>query len=449
MINASLVDIREVVSNVVEMFADRAHRQEIELDASFGEIPRYIQSDPRRLRQVLINLIGNAVKFTEQGEVFVLVEEIARIDEKTTLSFTIRDTGIGIPAEFLPTLFSPFTQVDGSNSRDYGGTGLGLALSKEIVERLGGSIQVESEPNVGSVFRFTIRAAVASEPAATQLAPLGGSSVLVIDNNPTSRQVLTSMLERWGITVQAVENAELALAAIAQGAFDIVLLDLPMPGTEGINLTQKIAESTSIPVPKVIMLIASGDLEQIKAAQQAGITTYLTKPFRHAELHAALAKRLRQDRPATPSERPPKSPLKRVRKSTPADTDRQIGRVLVVDDNPINLRLAQHTIAKLGYTVTCVASGAEAIERVKQEAFDFVFMDCEMPGMDGFETTRRIHAIEGLADLPIVALTAHATDTVRSRCKESGMHDFVAKPPRTGALVTVLRRWIPDRPSKP
>ncbi|HGG56320.1 MAG TPA: hypothetical protein ENK31_00815, partial [Nannocystis exedens] len=162
MIDASLVDVREVVENVVDMFADRARRQGIEFGASFGEIPRFIQSDPRRLRQVLINLVSNAVKFTEQGEVFVLVEEIARNDEKTTLSFTIRDTGIGIPAAFLPTLFSPFTQVDGSNSRDYGGTGLGLALSKEIVERLGGSIQVESEPNVGSVFRFTIRAAVAS-----------------------------------------------------------------------------------------------------------------------------------------------------------------------------------------------------------------------------------------------------------------------------------------------
>ncbi|HFE46854.1 MAG TPA: response regulator, partial [Nannocystis exedens] len=294
-----------------------------------------------------------------------------------------------------------------------------------------------------------IRAAVASEPAPTHLVSFGGSSVLVVNHNPTNRQVLTSMLERWGITVQAAENTELALAAITRGAFDIVLLDLPIPGTEDITLTQKIAENTSIPAPKVIMLIASGDREQIKAAQQAGITTYLTKPFRHADLHAALAKTLRQDRPAIPSKGPAKSPLKRVRMSAPADTDRRSGRVLVVDDNPINLRLAQHTITKLGYTVTCVASGAQAIERVKQEAFDFVFMDCEMPGMDGFETTRKIHAIEGLADLPIVALTAHATDTVRSRCKESGMHDFVAKPPRTGALATVLRHWIPDRARNP
>ncbi len=444
LISASLVDIREIVENVLDMLAGQARRQGIELGASFGEIPRFIQSDPHRIQQVLVNLVGNAVKFTKKGEVFVLVEEIARDGEMTTLSFTIRDTGIGIPADFLSQLFSPFTQVDGSNSRNYGGTGLGLAISKELVERLGGSIQVESEPDVGSVFRFTIQAQIASTPAEAQaLVSLGRSSVLVVDDNVTNRQVLAKMLERWGITVRTAENAEQALAAIAAEPFDVVLLDLRMPGMDGISLATKIAASVAVPAPKVMMLTASDNQSDVNAARDAGISTYLTKPFRHAQLHAAIAKMLGRDPPTSLAKHPEKHPHGATQAAQPLSTEGQNGRVLVVDDNPINLRLAQHTISKLGYAVTCVPSGAQAIERVHAEAFDFVFMDCEMPGMDGFETTREIHAIDGLRGLPIVALTAHATDAVRTRCKEAGMHDFVAKPPRAGALAAILRQWIP------
>lgn len=455
-LSASLVDIREIVENVLDMLAGQARRQGIELGASFGEIPRFVQSDPHRLQQVLVNLVGNAVKFTKKGEVFVLVEEMARNGEMTTLSFTIRDTGIGIPAEFLSKLFSPFTQVDGSNSRNYGGTGLGLAISKELVERLGGSIQVESESDVGSTFRFTIRAQIASTPAEAQpLVSFGGSSVLVVDDNTTNRQVLAKMLERWGTTVRAVENAERALVALAAESFDLVLLDLRMPGMDGISLAAKIVEGAAVPAPKVIMLTASDDRNDVQAAREVGISAYLTKPFRHAELHAAIAKTLGRDLPTSPAGSFTKDSHKATHAThathaTPSPTQGQGGRVLVVDDNPINLRLAQHTISKLGYAVICVPSGAQAIERVHDEAFDFVFMDCEMPGMDGFETTRKIHAIEGLGDLPIVALTAHATDVVRTRCKEAGMHDFVAKPPRAGALAMMLQQWIPQvEPASP
>jgi signal transduction histidine kinase/DNA-binding response OmpR family regulator len=437
---ASAFDVRELVENVLDMLAGQARGQGIELGADLGDTPLWIESDPHRLQQVLLNLVGNAVKFTHRGEVFVAVEELERDPERTTLRFTVRDTGIGIAPEFLPRLFSPFTQADGSNTRKYGGTGLGLAISKELVERLGGTIEAQSELGRGSVFRFTIRAGVAAprvdapttgQPASGPLAPIGPYHALIVDDNPTNRHILARALAQWGLTVHAAADGPDALRALAERPCDIALLDLRMPGMDGVTLARKINAERD--PPRLLMLTASGERDDARAAREAGITSYLTKPFRHAQLHAAVSQLLR-------------GRIARAKAPAPATaaSPRERGRVLVVDDNEINLRFAQEAVHRLGYEVTIATSGAAALELIAARTFDFVFMDCEMPEMDGFATTQSIRAMGGRERLPIVALTAHATDAVRARCLEVGMNDFVAKPPPMDTLRAVLARWIPS-----
>ncbi len=428
----SVFDVRQVVENVLDVLASQARSQGLELGVNFGDMPLWVESDPLRLQQVLLNLVGNAIKFTRKGEVFVAVEEVEQSHSQTTLRFSVRDTGIGIRPSFLPDLFLPFTQADGSNSRAFGGTGLGLAISKDLVECLGGSIEVESEPDVGTTFHFTIRAGLAKPPAEDSvLPPIGRYAALVVDDNPTNRLILSRTLDRWGLTVEAVGSGEEALQALAR-PFDLVILDLRMPGMTGLDLARAITAGAS-GAPKLLMLTASGDREHARKARDMGITAYLTKPFRQAHLHASIRDLLSGVAP-----RPLPAPKAA---STPPAAARR-GRVLVVDDNPINLRIAQQSLLKIGYDVTCVASGDEAIERVSAEPFDFVFMDCEMPGKDGFDTTIAIRKLESCAKLPIVALTAHATDDVRARCTKVGMNDFVAKPPSLDTLRGVLKRWI-------
>jgi len=432
-IESSAFEVRELVENVLDMLAGQARSQGIELGADLGDAPLWIESDPHRLQQVLLNLVGNAVKFTRRGEVFVSLEELERGEGRTTLRFTVRDTGIGIDPNYLPRLFSPFSQADSSNTRKYGGTGLGLAISKELVERLGGAIEAQSELGVGSVFRFTLRAALvaprAAEPAAGRAAaalpPIGPYRVLVVDDNPTSRHILTRALSQWGIVVDAVGDGPAALRALSERTFDLALLDLRLPGMDGITLAQQINARRD--PPRLVMLTASGEREDARLAREAGVAAYLTKPFRHAQLHAAVTQSL-QGRIARASAAPATPPAR--------------GQVLVVDDNEINLRFARQAVQRLGYEVTCASSGAQALDLLAARPFDFVFMDCEMPEMDGFETTRRIRGTSGRERLPIVALTAHATDVARARCVEAGMNDFVAKPPEMSTLRDVLARWI-------
>ena len=432
LVESTKFDVREVVENVLGMLARQAQQQGIELGANFGDIPLWVESDPHRLQQVLVNLVSNAVKFTHKGEVVVSVEESEHGKDWTVLRFTIRDTGIGIPRRLLPLLFTPFTQADGSITRKYGGTGLGLAISKEIVERLGGTIEAESVENVGSVFRFTIRAGLAAPPVGDDAAPLatiGPYAALVVDDNPTNRFILMSMLKRWGMEVLPVADGEAALQALAARSFDLALLDLRLPGIDGISLAREIGASFKDP-PRLIMLTASGDREHARAARDAGIARYLTKPVRQGQLHAAITELIRGV-----STRAPEAP-------PGAEPPSARGRVLVVDDNAINLRLAFLAVRRLGYDVTCAASGDEALALVARERFDLIFMDCEMPEKSGFDTTLELRRGPG-RDVPIVALTAYVTDSVRARCTEVGMNDFIAKPPGLEALKRALECWIP------
>jgi len=433
-LSTTVFDVREVVENVLDMLSSQARIKGIELSANLREIPRMIKSDPHRLQQVLVNLVGNSVKFTPAGEVAVEVEEIEHTKETTVLRFTVRDTGVGIPQAFLPDLFTPFTQADGSDTRSYGGTGLGLAITRELVECLGGTIEVESKVEVGSVFRFTIRAQLPSAADAVDaedvdFPPLGRFSALVVDDNPTNRVIVSRMLERWGLEVVSVSSGEAALRALGKRSFDLGVLDLRMPEMDGFALTRAIEAAHPEDAPKLLMLTASGNRSDAQTARSLGITRYLTKPFRQAQLYMALSELLRG--------KPGDSAAHRSH----VDAPKISGQVLVVDDNPINLRFALDAIARLGYEATGVASGAEAIAVVTARSFDVIFMDCEMPNINGFDTTIALRSLANGASTPIVALTAHATEEIRIRCMTAGMNDFVAKPPGLDTLRAVLGRW--------
>jgi len=425
-------NVRDAVETVLEMMSGQARAQGLEIGVSFGALPSIVESDPQRLQQALLNLIGNALKFTNEGSIFVEVEEIEHHEQTSCLRFTVRDTGIGIPDDFLPQLFVPFTQVDGSNSRKYGGTGLGLAITREIVEALGGSIEVESKVGVGSVFRFTICARIPSveAPEGETLPMIGPYRALVVDDNPEARLIIGRSLERWGLEVECVEDGRQALAALSARKFDLVVLDFRLPGMDGFELATEIIATLGVDRPNLMMVTASGDRSHAQIARDIGITTYLTKPFRLRHLHAAIAELLASK---------PKAAAALAKAPRDAGAAAQ---VLVVDDNPINLRVARAMLRSFGAEATGASSGSEAIALAKERRFDLIFMDIEMPEMDGFETTRALRALECTERTPIVALTAHATNEIRARTVEVGMNDFVSKPPTIETLRKVTEHWL-------
>ncbi len=433
-LRATPFDVVTVVERVLGMLAKQAQDQRTELGADFGDAPRMIVSDPLRIQQVLLNLIGNAVKFTSDGEVFVRLEVAEQTGDELVLRFCIRDTGIGIPEAFIPKLFMPFTQVDSSNTRSYGGTGLGLAISKEIVTRLGGHIDVASELGQGTTFTFTIRTSVATPTTSEtvprpELAQLGAYTALVVDDNATNRTVVRQCLVSWGLAVETAGNGRQALAALANKRFDIVLLDLRMPDMDGFELAQELRRQPAHQQTQVLILTASGDRGDAQRATELGIAGYLTKPFRHAQLHATVERLLKRPRPdeATPKAQP--------------GTDSR-GTLMVVDDNRINRHFAIRAFERLGYRVVGASSGHEAIALAQKQRFDLIFMDCEMPLMNGFDATRALRKIEATAAIPIVALTAHTNDEVREQCSAAGMDDYIAKPPTLETLAQTLTRWL-------
>jgi len=285
---------------------------------------------------------------------------------------------------------------------------------------------------VGSVFRFTIRAPLADTPDDhTALQPLGAFRGLVVDDNPTNRVILTRTLERWGLEIDAADGGTAALQSCARHPYDLVIVDLRMPQMDGLTLARRLLADTAQPRPKVLMITASGDRQDARLAQDVGVDAYLTKPFRQSHLHGTIA-RLLEGR--TPSAH---------RSPAPRSTSEPRGHILVVDDNIVNLRVALLALKRLGYAGTPAQSGNEAIGLVERRRFDFVFMDCEMPERNGFDTTMALRTMTNGAHLPIVALTAHATDEVRERCMGVGMDDFVTKPPSLDRLREVLDRWIP------
>ncbi|WP_415854446.1 response regulator [Sinomonas sp. G460-2] len=429
-----------LLEEVAGLFAEQALGKGLELIAHCRpNVPTLMLGDSRALRQILLNLVSNAVKFTSHGEVSVLAKIQDLIGESAVLRFEVRDTGIGIAPEQQGLIFDAFAQADASTTRRYGGTGLGLAISRRLTEALGGEMGLTSQPGAGSVFWVAVPVSLAleegsaPEPAPAQL----GSDVrvLVVDDNATNRLVLVRQLAAWGVEPEAVGDADTALERLCAAAleglpFELAILDLCMPGTNGLDLATAIRDDAGLASIPVIILTSGGQPDRAQF-ERAGVREWLSKPVRSSELYDRVCRLLES---ATASSHLAPQVL--------APRGQARGRILVVEDNEVNQLVAKGMAERLGYAVDLVSDGAQAVRATERAEYAAVLMDCHMPVMDGFDSTREIRARGGQgASLPIIAMTAGASDEDRERCLAAGMDDYLAKPVDLERLEAVLDHW--------
>jgi two-component system, sensor histidine kinase and response regulator len=435
-------DLRDAVEDTCEMLAPQAHGKGIELLAWIDDdVPAMVHGDRARLRQVLTNLLSNAVKFTESGEVTVRVHAEPPGEDGTLVRCEVTDTGIGIPADVLPRLFDSFAQADTSTTRRFGGTGLGLAISRQLVELMGGEIGATSLPGNGSTFTFTARLglAVAPRPSRKGRAPLPDSlHALVVDDNATNRAIVEAYLRARDVRCESAASGPDALSAMHAAArrgepFEVVVLDGQMPGMDGVELAGAISMAPSLRGARLIMLTSTVDRRA--AARAAGVHHYLQKPVRRARLLETVA-----DAMSGLTEEPVAG--------GPEPVAARGDRLLVVEDNAVNQRVLDAMLAKRGFSVDCAGNGREALAMLAVGDYGLVFMDCQMPEMDGYQATGAIRASEEGGDehQPVVAMTAHALKGDRERCLAAGMDDYLSKPLRAHELDAVLDRWLGATP---
>jgi PAS domain S-box-containing protein len=462
-----------VVDSVAELLSARAAEKHLSLMTYVDpQVPTRLRGDPNRLRQILLNLGSNAVKFTEQGAVTILVAPVpAAPDAPTgnaseaagsavTLRFEVRDTGIGLSEVARKRLFQPFTQADGSTTRKYGGTGLGLSICKRLVELFGGEIGVDSEEGRGSTFWFTVPLAPTGKVELTAVpvpaAALQGRHVLVVDDHEAHRTILQSYLAHWGLRVTTAEDGPAAVAAVraaraAGDPPDVIILDLMLPGMDGLATAQALRAGAALGSAQLILLTAYDGAGLGQHALQSGFAAYLTKPLKRTTLYETLVRVLAVSLPQ-PREAAP-APLAEPSAAEPSAmcAHAQGSRLLVVEDNATNQKLAALQLQRLGYQVDLAESGDEALARLEDRSYDLVFMDCHMPGMDGFATTRAIRAGEQKTGrhLPIIAMTADALEGDRERCLDAGMDGYISKPVTLDGLRQMLHQWMPEGTAEP
>ncbi len=439
-------DLRITLEDMLDLLALKAHEKKLELTCFIQpEVPSLLKGDPGRLRQVLINLVGNAVKFTKQGEVAIQVTLDQETETQARLRFEVRDTGIGIPPDRIHLLFQSFFQVDSSRTRRYGGTGLGLAISKRLVEMMGGQIGVESEPRIGSVFQFTLE--LGKQPAKSQgsgefFEDLKDYRILVVDDHATNRLVLREQLRSCGCSCEEAVNGEEALdrlqnACRAKTPFHLAILDGSMPDMDGISLAQKIKENPDIRDTVLVMLTSIGQRGDAKRMEKAGFAAYLTKPAKRKELWACLALALgRKSSVSDPASRPI------LTRHSVLEIQKQKMRILIAEDNVTNQKVLLRILERLGYRADIVANGKEAVEGWEKVPYEVIFMDLQMPEMDGLEATRVIRSRERECGrrVSIIAMTAHAMKEDRERCLEGGMDDYVSKPIQPRDINEAIQR---------
>ena len=434
-------DLVQLIEEVAELVAEPARDKDLELLAYCSpELPAALRGDPSRLRQVLLNLAGNAVKFTHEGEVVIRAELQETTPTGVLVRFEVSDTGIGIPEEHRVHLFEPFSQADTSTTRRYGGTGLGLAICQQLVAAMGGELGVSSEPGTGSTFWATVPLTFAVEPE--QPPPpsaevLAGLRVIVVDDNETNRVILHDQLSAWGMSVETVADGEAALALMRtalreEQPFDLGVLDLCMPGMDGLELGRRIAADGALAHTPLVLLTSGPDVGQAEA-NAAGIAASLTKPVLLTRLRTVLRTLV-----ATPP---------RASVAVPAARRASVrGRVLVVEDGEINQLVATGILESLGYEVDLADDGYQALDALERATYDAVLMDVRMPNLDGYGATAEIRRREGTdAHTPIIAMTASAIEGDREECLAAGMDDYISKPIDRAIVDTVLGRWVPVR----
>ena len=440
--------LRDTVEDAVLMLALRAHQKGLELACYLPpDLPEHILGDSGRLRQVIVNLLGNAIKFTESGEVVLEARLLHRDQEEATIQFAVCDTGIGIPKDKQAMIFEAFTQADSSTTRIYGGTGLGLTISSQLVHLMGGRLAVESEPAQGSRFHFTVRFPLHKQmasPAATVQPSLRAMPVLVVDDNATTRRILKEFLTRWEMKPVLVQNAEEAMAELQHAAhldspFPIVLIDAMMPQVDGFALARRVRESAQLAGDIIMMLSSSGQIEDAARCREIGITCYVTKPIRQSGLMDALMSALGNGT----------THFTRARAAIPEPVLRSSRslRLLLAEDNPVNQRLAVRILEKWGHTVTVAGNGRKAVEAWEREAFDLILMDLQMPELSGYEAVALIRSKEQETGqrIPIVAMTAHAMEGDREKCLSAGMDHYVTKPIDRKRLFEAVESFFCNR----
>jgi two-component system sensor histidine kinase/response regulator len=443
------MDLRRTIEDVVDLLAERAHTKGLELACSIpANLPTHVKGDPLRLGQIVTNLVGNAIKFTEQGSVVIRLASVEERPKRVTVRFEVSDTGVGIGPEAQARIFDEFSQGDGSTTRKHGGSGLGLAISKQLVEMMGGTIQVESALGTGSTFTFTV-GFEKQEALPAEDAPMGmltGVRALIIESTAIHRGILHSQMSNWGMTNRVAATPEQAIDLLAQAGsrgapYDIAIMDLSLPGMDAIELARKIRAAAG----KVRLVMLTRRQVDLKHARDAGIDACLAKPVRQTVLYECLVNVMAgqtQEAVSAPATREPVN-------AAPAGIR---GNVLLVEDNLINQQVALGILQIQAYSVTVVNNGKEAVDAYAQGEFDLILMDCHMPEMDGFEATREIRARERAASAkrtPIIALTANAMAHDREECLNAGMDDHLAKPFSMQTLQDMLERWMPHTAASP
>jgi two-component system sensor histidine kinase/response regulator len=450
-------DLRQAVEATLELLAERAQAKGLELATLvYHDVPTSLRGDPGRLRQVLTNLIGNAVKFTERGEVVVNVTTVGETASQAMLRFEIKDTGIGISTKSLRRLFLPFVQADGSTTRKYGGTGLGLAISKQLVELMDGEIGVESAPGLGSTFWFTGSFEKQPEQVVTKTETAGavsleGARVLIVDDNATNRKILLHQTTSWGMIAAEAESGPQARESLQRAAtqgrpYDIAILDLMMPGMDGFQLAKEIKNDRAIAGVRLVLLTSYGKRGDGETARQSGISAYLNKPVRQKQLSQCLIETLSQppgSETLTVSHLITRHSLQEIKIMPLEQTALSAVSILIVEDSLVNQIVALGHLKNLGYQAKAVPNGLEALKVLETERFDIILMDCQMPEMDGFEATAAIRRREGATrHTTIIAMTANALEGDRQKCLAAGMDDYLSKPFRSDTFRQMIEQWI-------
>ena len=468
-------DLRTAVDESVDLLAESASSKGLNLACLFhADVPAALRGDPGRLRQILLNFLGNAVKFTEQGNVALFVTLLHQTDIDATVRFEVQDTGIGLSPDAQAHLFQLFTQADSSTTRKFGGTGLGLAISKQLTELMGGHIGVDSKLGEGSTFWFTVQLGKQPEAIASASAmasqDLHGLQLCIVDDSPINRRIFESYATNWGARCLIAEDGRQALAilrkAAAQGcACDFATINMHLPGMDGLELARAIKADPVLAPTRLVLLTSQGQRGDAQAAHTAGYAAYLRRPVRESQLYECLVTLRTLSAPATAREGQSAGRTARpelvTRHSLAEANARATARILVAEDNVVNQKVAVRMLEKLGYRVDLVANGLEALEALSRIRYTAVLMDCLMPEMDGFHATREIRRREAsgtgpeatdsgttrLAPLaprhvPIIAMTANALQEDRDRCLAAGMDDYVSKPVQPKVLAEVLARWV-------